>query len=146
MRETPLDLGFRVYKQAPSSFKPWRDYRGDSLAAAQAQLASFADPLAQGWQPAQLRVEVMLQQGFPLDSRVARNAALAHNAVEVVSHEQCEHRLWLCLDDQIAPETVAALGLAETGFGAQDVFVCRDAALDDQSRARLEDRVRVIII
>ena len=145
-RGTPEDLGVRVYKQCPSNYRRWRDYEGQSVGEYQAQRGGFTSPLVDGWDPIGLRTEVMLAQGFPLDSRIARCEALPHNAVDVISHEWCEHRLWICLDERIAPETVHALPTPASGYGPQDVFVCLDSALSDEARARLDDRCNVVII
>lgn len=145
-RETPEDLGFRVFKQVPSNYRRWRDYEGQSVSEYQSQLAGFTSPLVEGWDPIALRTEVMLAQGFPLDSRIARCDALPHNAVDVISHEWCEHRLWVCLDECLAPETVHALSTSAGGYEPEDVFVCLDSALSDEARARLDDRCHVVII
>ncbi len=144
--DTPEDLGFRVYKQGPSNYRRWRDYEGDSVSDLQSRLAGFTSPLVEGWDPIALRTEVMLAQGFPLDSRIARCDALPHNAVDVISHEWCEHRLWVCLDEYLAPETVHALSTSAGGYKPEDVFVCLDSALSDEARARLDDRCHVVII
>ena len=144
--ETPEDLGFRVFKLAPSHYRHWRDYDGDSLQALQGQLSAFQSPLVEGWVPADLRVEIMLQEGFPLDSQVVRAPTLPDNAVDVVASDACAHRLWVCLDARLAPETVAALARAETGLGPQDVFVCLDSALTDELKVRLDDRLNVKVI
>lgn len=145
-RETPEDLGFRVFRQGPSNLKRWRDYAGQSVSEYQSALAGFTTPLVEGWDPVGLRTEVMLAQGFPLDSRIERCTTLPHNAVEIISHEWCEHRLWICLDARIAPATVEALPAAASGYRPQDVFVCLDSALSDEGRARLDDRANVVII
>ena len=116
------------------------------MSAYQAELARFTSPLVEGWDPAGLRTEVMLAQGFPLDSRIARCTTLPHNAIEIISHEWCEHRLWVCLDAHIADETVEALPSAASGYAQGDVFVCLDSALSDEARARLDDRCNVVII
>jgi len=145
-RETPEDLGFRVFKQGPSNFRHWRDYVGQSVDEYQAQLAGFESLLVEGWSPVGLRTEVMLAQGFPLDSAVTRCAALPHNTVEIISHAWCEHRLWICLDERIAPETESALTAPECGFGPQDVFVCLDSALTDEARAWLGDALPNVVV
>lgn len=145
-RTGPEDLGFRVFRQVSSNYRQWRDYEGQSVSEYQSQLAGFTSPLVEGWDPIALRTEVMLAQGFPLDSRIARCDALPHNAVDVISHEWCEHRLWVCLDEYLAPETVHALSTSAGGYEPEDVFVCLDSALSDEARARLDDRCHVVII
>ncbi len=74
---------------------------------------------------------------------MTRQADFTHNAVECVASEFCEHRLFICLDQALAPETVDAL---PTTLHDQDVCVCLDSALTDQSKMRLADRCNLHII
>lgn len=142
-REQPEDLGFRVYKLGRSHFRPWQPYQGESTAVVQQLFDQAESPLVERWQPAGLLVEIMLQEGFPLDSAVERQKEFAHNAVERVSSEFCEHRLFVCLDARVAQETVEALAGA---LEAQDVFVCLDQALTDEGKMRLADRSNLHVI
>ena len=142
-REQPEDLGFRVYKLGRSQVKRWQPYQGESVEAVRDLFAQFESPLVEGWDPAALRVEIMLQEGFALDSRVEPLADLASNQVDIISHEWCEHRLFLCLDVALAPETVNRLpGL----LGEQDILVCLDSALTDEAKMRLDDLCNVHVI
>jgi adenine-specific DNA-methyltransferase len=134
----PLDLGFRVYRLDRSHFKPWTDYDGDDVAALQAQFDAFESPLADGWQPDDLLVEIMLIEGFPLDSSVTRQAQFTANDVQLVESDFHEHRLWVCLDQRIEPATVSALAMADN-----DVFICLDSAVDDEMKLRLWDVVNL---
>lgn len=140
-RETPEDLGFKCFRLARSRFKQWTGYQGESIAALQGQFDQFETPLVDGWQPEDLLVEILLQEGFPLDSAVERQKAFSQNAVYRVESEFCEHRLWVCLDGTIAQDTILRLSLAD-----QDVFVCLDSALTDGSKLRLDDRCNVHVI
>lgn len=142
-REEPEDLGFRVYKLGRSQVKRWQPYRGESVQAVRDLFAQFESPLVEGWDPAALRVEIMLQEGFPLDSRVEPLAELASNHVDVIAHEWCEHRVFLCLDDALALETVERLPAL---LGEQDILVCLDSALSDEAKMRLDDRCNVHVI
>ena len=142
-REQPEDLGFKVYKLTRSHFRPWQPYQGESTAVVQQLFNQAESPLVERWQPAGLLVEIMLQEGFPLDSAVARQGEFAHNAVERVSSEFCEHRLFVCLDARIVPETAEALPGA---LRDQDVFVCLDQALTDEGKMRLADRCNLHVI
>jgi len=145
-RDEPEDLGFKVLKLQCSSFKRWHDYDGESPHELQARLDGFESPLVDDWSPQDLIVEVMLQAGFPVDSRVTRSCALGENPVDIVSSDACEHRLWVCLDAKLSSETVAALSYPETEFAEQDIFVCLDAALTDELKLRLDDCLNVKVI
>ena len=132
MRDTPEDLGFKVLKLAPSHFKEWKDYEGSDLAALQNLFDEQETPLKEGWTPDGLLTEVLLLEGFPLDSKTEPQPQFTENVVQCVSSPACEHRLWTCFDATVAPATLEALALPPG-----DIFVCLDSALDDNAKLRL---------
>ena len=134
--ETP-DLGFKVFKLARSNFKPWKDYHGDDIAAIESLFENAVTPLAEEWKnhPDALFTEILLLEGYPLDSAVRARAEFVANRIREVSCPQHEKRLLVCLDDAIAPETVSALELSP-----DEIFVCLDSAIDDSTKARLDDK------
>ena len=134
-RVTPEDLGFRVFKLGRSNLRRWQDYRGEDARELQRSFDQFETPLADGWQRADLLAEVMLAEGFPLDSRVEACAEFRRNAVQRVSCDWLEHRLYVCLDDRVQDETIHALEL-----GDKDILVCLDSALTDEAKMRLADK------
>lgn len=133
--EANEDLGFRVLKLTQSHFKVWQEYTGDDLERLQMHFEEAENSLIEGWTPDGLLTEVMLLEGFPLDSTVAALEGLQGNVVRVVTSDRCAHRLLVCLDKQL--KDAAVEGLA---FEDQDVFVCLDSALTDQAKQRLADR------
>ncbi len=140
-RDGPEDLGFRVFKLGRSNYQAWRDYDGDDLAALQTLFDRFESPLVAGWEPAGLLTEVMLMEGFPLDSTVEPLPEFTQNRVTRVSSDLLAHRLYVCLDAHVHPETIAA-----PAMGKDDTFICLDAALTDEAKVRLEDGRRVKVI
>ena len=133
LRENPEDLGFQVLTLGPSNFRAWRDYTGDSVGDLQQQFDLFEEsPLADGWAPDGLLTEVLLLEGFPLDSTVTPQPQWTHNAVACITSPACGHRLWTCFDETLHPDTVDGLTLSKG-----DVFICRDSALDDNAKLRL---------
>jgi adenine-specific DNA-methyltransferase len=140
-RETAEDLGFRVFKLGRSHYKAWQDYDGDDLDALQTLFDRFESPLVEGWRPENLLVEIMLMEGFPLDSAVETLPQFTRNTVRRVSSDLVAHRLYVCLDARVHDETIAALAL-----DADDLFICLDAALSDEAKVRLEDGRRVKVI
>ncbi len=132
--DTPLDLGFRYYRFAPSNYKAWQDYDGSDPAQLQTLFDRFETPLVDGWQPAHLLTEVMLQLGFPLDSRIEVLLQFTANTVQRVTSDFHAHSLYASFDAAVADETIAALSLKD-----DDIFVCLDSALTDQTKARLSD-------
>ncbi|MBK9750114.1 MAG: site-specific DNA-methyltransferase [Chloroflexi bacterium] len=132
--EQKSDVGFRYFRFATSSFRRWADYEGDDVNALQASFDQFETPLVDSWNPSNLLVEIMLQLGFPLDSRLEELPAFTINNMQRVTSDFHTHSLYACFDATIVDDTIAALAL-----GAEDIFVCLDSALTDQSKARLSD-------
>jgi adenine-specific DNA-methyltransferase len=135
------DLGFKVFKLAPSVFRDWQDYEGSDPNALRDLFSQAETPLRAGWQAAEVLAEVMLLEGFPLDSLCRPAAAFTHNTVFCVQSEVCQHRLFVCLETQLHPATLQQLAELR-----RDVFICLDSALSDQAKVRLQDLVTLKVI
>ena len=131
------DLGFKVFKLARSNFKPWKDYHGDDIAAVESLFKDAVTPLAPAWKehPDSLFTEILLLEGYPLDSAVRRRPEFGANLIREVSCDYHEKKLLVCLDEIVAPETVRDLTLSP-----DEIFVCLDSAIDDSTKARLDDK------
>lgn len=141
MRDGPEDLGFRAFKLAPSHYRAWEGVEGETAEAYSEQMALFTDPLEPGWTAEGLIWEVALREGYGLDSRLERLTAVGSNAVYTVTDVEREQSFTICLDDHLQPETLSALGVSK-----EQVFVCREAALDDELAANLALQCRLKVI
>ena len=130
----PLDLGFRYYRFASSNYKAWQDYDGEDPTQVQTLFDQFETPLIDGWQTDDLLIEVMLQLGFPLDSQIELISDFTDNALQRITSDFHSHSLYTCFDRTLSDSTIEALSL-----GTEDIFVCLDSALTDQTKARLSD-------
>lgn len=132
------DFGFRAFRLAKSNFKYWLDYDGENLTELQSKFGLFETPFTEGWKPIDLLAEIMLIEGFPLDSKITPLKDHKKNTVHQVTSDFCEHQLKICLDTKISDETVSRME-----FGENDVFVCLDNALTDQAKMRLADQCKL---
>jgi hypothetical protein len=134
-----LDTGFKVYRLAPSNLKQVKPYTGTNVK----ELPDWfsGDPLVEGWKPENLTTEVMLKEGFPIDSTITKLDVYKKNKVYQVSSDSCDHSLVLCLDAHIESDTIEKLDLGEL-----DIFICLDSAISDQTKARLDDKGRISVI
>jgi adenine-specific DNA-methyltransferase len=139
MDDQEEDLGFKVYRLDRSNFRQWESYEGSDLEAVQARFDEFETPLVDDWQPDDLLAEIVLLQGFPLDSRMTTEQG--SNTLYTFTSDDLPHRLIVCLDDKITDETIE--GLQTDGI---DVVVLLDSALTDQSKMRLADRCTLRVI
>ena len=144
-RETPEDLGFKVFKLGRSHFKEWSfdgaQAPADDFSTAPTLFDAAESPLVANWQPEDLLIELMLQEGFPLDSRVTVQEFYQQNWVWQVESEACAHRLFVCLDAQLHADTIAGVERIANGL-----FLCLDTALSDEAKVRLSDGCRLKVI
>lgn len=140
-RATSEDLGFKVFKLTDSNFKHWQPYNGEQINELENLFDDAETPLVKEWTPENLLTEIILQQGFPLDSKITQQTEFAANKMLLVESAFCAHRLFVCLDRVIAEETIQNLHL-----NTEDIFVCLDSALTDQAKMRLGDTCKLTII
>lgn len=129
------DRGFKVLKLNKSNFKQWEDYKGKDPKELVSLFKERETPLIDGWEPENLLVEVMLQEGFPLDSETIELKEYKKNTVIQVTSGFCEHKLLVCFDKKIYQETINALNIQ-----GEDIFVCLDSALSDEQKITLSDK------
>ena len=133
------DLGFRVFKLAPSNYRFWAGVAEATPDSYAQQLALFVDLLVEGWTPQAVIAEVALKEaGFGLNYRVERAAIVPEHVVFQVSDPERDQAFWICLDDCLALENLRPLFLTP-----DDLFVCRDVALDDEAAANLALQCRL---
>lgn len=128
------DVGFKAMALKPSNFSVWENYAGDNLARLEGLFAAAEQTLKAGWTDYDVVVEVMLMEGFPLDSTIVETDASAVT-LRRISAATCAHELVICLAPRISTPAAAAVKL-----DAKDVFVCLDGALTDEAKLRLADR------
>jgi adenine-specific DNA-methyltransferase len=135
------DLGSRSFKLDQSHFTKWQPYTERDTTQLELRFQQAEAPLVENWKPENLLTEILLLQGFPLDSRVRPLPEFKKNDVKEVSSEFCQHRLYVCLDGKAQPETVAAIKLRP-----EDILVCLDSALTDEDKITLADRCNLKVV
>lgn len=135
IKKEKLKDGFKVFVLDKSNFKQWHDYEGKDLKEVEGLFKKWESPLTDDWKEENLLVEIMLQEGFPLDSAIQILKDHKKNKVVEVSSEFCEHKLLVNLDKKIDEETITNLNLA-----GKDIFVCLDIALTDEQKIKLDDK------
>jgi len=136
-----VDLGFKVLKLSRSNYQAWQDYDGEDVKKLETLFDNTTSPLVDDWQPQAVRTEIMLLEGFPLDSAVTVQEAFKKNKVMLIESDMVAHRLFVCLDKSIKDDTIQSLELR-----AEDVFVCLDSALSDEDKVRLSDMGNLRVI
>ncbi len=135
------DFGFKSYELDKSMFNEWQPFSGKDTSQLELRFEKAETPLVEGWQPKNLLAEILLLQGFPLDSNVRSLPEFKGNDVQQVTSEFVTHPLDVCLDKKIKAETVSKLKL-----GSEDIFVCLDSALSDEAKVKLADQCNLKVI
>jgi len=137
-RQQSEDVGFKVFKLAKPNIQQWsRDEERDPEAYSQ-KLVLFNDPLVGGWKPENVIWEVALREGFGLKTRFASRDLGNGNTVYDVIDPDTGQKFMICLDDKILVDLSKHCELT-----LEDLFVCRDVALDDSAAANLALQCRL---
>lgn len=129
------DIGFKVFSLIPSNYKPWKNYTGNDIKELESLFENSQTPLIENWEPQNLLTEILLIEGFPLDSQLLVVDTYTSNTITQVTSDFCEHKLLVCLDGKIDNETIKALALNE-----DDIFICLDTAITDKDKVTLQDK------
>lgn len=137
------DLGFKVFKLDKSSFMQWdeisRNITNEQEWFEQMQL--FLDPLMERWNTEDVIYEIALKQGFSLNIEITRVIHIEESGIYRVYDREKEQSFHICLDDKLSLESYEKLGLKK-----DDLFVCRDVAIDDTIAANISLQSRFKII
>jgi adenine-specific DNA-methyltransferase len=137
-REKPEDLGFRVFKLAPSNYKQWQSLNSTDAKAYTEQLTAFTDPLVEGWSPERVIWEVAIKEGYGLNASIKHLDEITENTVWQVTDPDKGQSFLICLDNTLHPSTLSTLPLTK-----DHIFVCLNKALDDTLAANLALQCRL---
>jgi len=135
-RETPEDLGFKVFKLAPSAYRQWEPPEGEAADALARQLTLLDSGLKEDADPRHVIYEVILKLGYSLNAKIEPLDLESNRVYRVINEEipatsEPSH-FYICLDDELDNVTLDALLLDK-----QTTFVCLDTALDDSQKVNL---------
>jgi adenine-specific DNA-methyltransferase len=132
------DRGFRAFKLGVSNYRPWTGTLEKDAETYGKTMGLYTDPLAPGSKPENVIWEVVIKEGFDLNSSIEKLSEIKGNTVYQVSDSERGQTFRICLDDALKPATIKALSL-----GKDDLFICRDKALNDEGAANLALQCRL---
>ena len=130
------DLGFRSFRLAGSNCTTWRDTERKTVEKYVSELETSLDSLKSGWKPEDVICEVALREGLGLTSSIERLPQ--HQDIFKVTDPDKQQTFFIDLDDKVALSALKPLCLKK-----EDVFICRDSALDDTTAANLALQCRL---
>lgn len=134
--DTPV--GFRVFRLDRSNYRLWDSSDATEPEGYSSQLALHIDPLLDGWKKQDVIWEVALKEGWGLDSRIESVAAVSDCTVHRVTSADGTRSFLISLDDHLSLDALRPLGLKQ-----EDLFICRDCALTDETAANLALQCRL---
>lgn len=135
------DQGFRAFRLGASNTRRWTGVEDKTPEGYIKQMEAFADTLIPGWKAEDVIWEVALREGYPLTASIAAIGEASPPKFWRVSDTDSGRAFTICLADHIDLEAVKPLGLAPN-----DLFVCRDTALDDTVAANLALQCRLKVL
>lgn len=131
--------GFKIFKLAESNYRPWTGVAERDAEALAKQMELMNDPLVENWTPESVLYEVAMKEaGYGLSVTAEHVADVKKQDVQRVTDPEREQSFYLCLDDKISLDALAPLKLTQ-----DDLFICRDNALDDTTAANLALQCRL---
>lgn len=125
-------MGFSVFKLAESHYKRWKGLDDKTPEKYATEMEAHLDSLVKGWEKGNVIYEVAIKGGFSLTSRIDLETKYKNNEIWRVTDDENGSSFLICLDDKIEGSTIKNLDI-----GKEDIFVCRDLALDDTSASNL---------
>ena len=132
------DTGCVAFKLVMSNFKKWIQEENATPEKLAQAMELFNDPLANGWKPENVIYEVAVKEGFSLALRVEKISAVKGNKIFQVTDAEKGQSFRICLDDDLKAATVKELNLKK-----DELFICRDMAIDDKTAANLALQCRL---
>lgn len=136
--DKPEDLGFKVFKLRESNYKQWVFDSIDDPKAYIKQLEMFADPLIEDWLDENVTYEVSLKEGYGLNVDIDPKGFKNPSGLYRVTDADKDQSFYICLADKIKLKDLKPLNLKK-----DDLFICRDVALDDETAANLSLQCRL---
>lgn len=129
--------GFKVFSLAPTNHNIAKDYDGDDEQELLQQEISFTEqPLIDNFEPINLVYEIILKQGFSLNSKIKQQ-----DDFYIVEDTKLERKLIITLANTVDTNTIETLKLT-----TNDILVCLDTALTDTQKVNFSRNFNLKVI
>lgn len=136
--ESSEDLGFRFFKLWQSNYKPWKGIEEKIPEKYAEEMEEQLDPLIDGWKKENVIYEVAVKEGLGLACKIQTESKYRENEIWRVTDREREQSFLISLDGKIKTSTIKNLEIKKN-----EMFVCRDIALDDTGAANLALQCRL---
>jgi len=123
-----VDLGFKVFKLTKSNYKIWEDVKDKTKL--KEQLTLFEDPLIKNYKDIDVIYEIILKEGYSLNSKIQEFSEKPNKIYKVIDDE---FFFYVTLGKKLNEKSISELKLDKN-----TMFVCLDSALDDSQKTNLD--------
>ncbi|REB11150.1 site-specific DNA-methyltransferase [Sporosarcina sp. BI001-red] len=132
-------FGFEFYQMSKTNIKKWNDKDSINMDDLYKNLDLFmTNPLDDDESEINIVIELMLNQGFPLDSMITKKED-SGNKLLIVRHEDVPFSLVICLDEKLVDETEEYL----KAYYEKSTFICIDDSLSNKQKVLLSEMMNV---
>lgn len=128
------DLGFKVFKLSKSNCFVWDEEEASDPNTLARHIEESSKGAAKA-EPDALLYEIMLKEGFALDSKIEKSK---HGKNEFYQVAENGHRLFACFDDKLDEDSVKKLNREK-----DDKLVVLDSALSDTQKVNLARKMSI---
>jgi adenine-specific DNA-methyltransferase len=134
-----ISQGFKVFQLAGSNLRKWENYSGGNVEKLTQNVDLFTlSPFNEMSTHDDIVMELMLNQGFPLDSKIDKDEINSNN-IWVVQHTSIPFILIVCLDEKLHSETAKFLASTYN----KGMLICLDNSLSNEQKIILSESMNV---
>ena len=134
--EKQIDLGFKVFKLVKSNYKIWEDVKDETTLKEQLKL--FEDPLIENYEDLDVLYEIIIKEGYSLNSKIEE---LANKPNKIYKVSDDEFFFYVTLAKKLDEKSLQSLNLEQN-----TMFMCLDSALDDSQKTNLDKQCKLKVI
>lgn len=131
-----INQGFRVFKLSSSNFKHWDAFQKTDTNSLELALDEMTSPLIKNWKEEDLLIEILLIEGFPINSKIKIDTTFDSNKIVLVFEDFSDYKLLICLDEKINSNTISKMKVIQNGN-----FICLDTAINDSQKIELSNKI-----
>jgi adenine-specific DNA-methyltransferase len=138
-----LDIGFKVFKLQNSNFRKWNILTSEAgIEEVKSQAKLLIDkPLVDKYKEEDVVQEVLLKEGFSLNSQVTKRKAKSKLDFFFVQDVENSKQAYITFEEKLTKEKVDELEIPK-----DTLFVCFDSALDDNLKANISRNINLKVI
>ncbi len=140
------DLGFKCFSLKETNFKNFENKQVKSINDLENLFFNYQEILKNNSIDEDIIWEIILQEGFPLHSKIKKEMKIINNIFYRIRSEWCNHELLICIDDKIHYETeYELLNLQISEMDNKFILIFKDIALykRDDMKIRLSDKFKI---